>query len=396
MSVAHLKKPYKPKHELADVLNLHLADYIAHFGLTHQQSKVLNAIRRCRTAEIGSHREIRCDNDACDYHQIAYNSCRNRHCPKCQGLHTRRWISDRQDDLLPIEYFHWVFTLPHILNSLVNQGNEKVIYNLLYRVINETLQSFSNKKWQSEIGIIMVLHTWGQKLNQHIHMHCIVTGGALRLDKTKFIRCPHNYLFPVKAVQKVYAAKFMSYLTKAYDNNELQLSDKLPSKSDYFLNLMRTLKGLEWVVYAKKSFSSPDSVIKYLGRYTHKVAISNHRLIDVTNESVTFQYKDYKDDSKSKQLCLAPLEFIRLFMLHILPFRFVRIRHYGLLACGHRFKKLNIARILLGIIEPYVKKERLSDSEFILKEFGRDVLSCPKCKTGHLLSSLVFRQRMAT
>jgi hypothetical protein len=370
-----------PKYEVADIFQRFGAAYTATHSLSLQQWKVMSAISACRTEALGGHIDVCHD---CGVEKPSYNSCRNRHCPKCQGLERVRWINARKAELLPIEYFHWVFTLPHSLYGLVNQGNEKEIYALLFRVVNATLQDFALKKWDAEIGITMILHTWGQKLNQHIHIHCIVTGGALKKDGQRFIRSPKNYLFNIKAVQKKYRGKFIAELLSLYDKGRLRFSPHVVDSAYDMGELLGELRRYEWVVYAKKSFSNPAAVVEYLGRYTHKVALSNHRIESICGKKgVTFRYKDYRAEGKVKRLTLSVFDFLSSFLQHVLPLRFVRIRHYGLFATGHRKTKLNVARALLGMPSVSVPL-RENCAEYLLSQFGKDIYRCPACQSGQL------------
>ena len=380
----HQKKSQfqRPKYEVADVFRRYGEDFIeSHPFISKQQFKVMHAIANCRTEQMGGHIDV-CQ--SCGTERPSYNSCRNRHCPKCQGLEKERWIDARQAELLPIEYFHWVFTLPHCINGLINQGNASLIYSLLFRVANETLQAFALKKWDAEIGVTMVLHTWGQTMNQHVHVHCIVTGGGLKKDKSGFICSPYHYLFPVKAVQKKYQGRFIAALLSAYEQNDLNFSKEM-TDSDYYMDqLLSDMRRYEWVVYAKQSFSNPDAVIKYLGRYTHKIALSNHRIESISDDgNVTFRYKDNRAGGESKKLTVTALKFIALFLQHVFPFRFMRIRHYGLLACGHRASKLNIARVLLGLPK-VVAIVRQNCADYLLSKFDQNIFLCQHCKTGVL------------
>ena len=371
----------RPQYEVADIFREYGESFIDSHGLSPQQFKVVHAISDCRTERLGGHVDV-CQ--SCGSETPSYNSCRNRHCPKCQGLEKARWIDARQAELLPLEYFHWVFTLPHSVNRLINQGNASLIYHLLFRVANETLQAFSQKKWGAEIGVTMVLHTWGQTMNQHVHVHCIVTGGALSNDKTRFIKSPCHYLFPVKAVQKKYRGRFIAELLKAYEGGDLTFSPKMIDSDYYMDELVSEMRRYDWVVYAKQSFSNPEAVIQYLGRYTHKIALSNHRIKDISEKGdVTFRYKDYREDGESKNLTVSAFQFIRLFLQHVFPYRFMRIRHYGLLACGHRKTKLNIARLLLDL-QKVIPIQRQNYSDYLLSKFNHDIFRCRHCGKGLL------------
>ena len=364
----------RPRYEVADVLRNYGDDYRAHHSLPIHVHRVLNAIQNCRTAALGGHVE-RCND--CGELQISYNSCRDRHCPKCQGLERVRWVEARKEELLPIPYFHTVFTLPHEIN-LWASWNEEIIYDLLFKTASSTLQEFAALHWNGELGLTAVLHTHGQTLEHHIHLHCIVPGGALSFDGQTFKPCPDRlWLFPIKALSRVFREKYLSELQRLHENRTL-----ITPPGQDFQMLCEALRKHEWVVYAKPPFSGPETVIEYLGRYTHRVAISNSRILDIADGKVTFTWKDYKDDSKIKVMTLSADEFIRRFIIHILPLRFVRIRHYGLLSCGHRAKKLNYVRALLNL-PPVVHTEREPYDELLERLTGENIHICPHCG-GHL------------
>jgi hypothetical protein len=346
----------QPKWEVADVL--HRTDIAAY---SFHQQKTLRAIRDCRTAALGGHVDA-CDE--CGTVHISYNSCRNRHCPKCQGHKREEWIHKREGELLPCTYYHVVFTLPQELNPLALHG-PRLVYGALFASAWKTLEQFGRQAGL-QMGMVCVLHTWGQNLSLHPHLHCIVPGGGL--DEKgywqKQLRS-NKYLFPVKALSKVFRAKYVGYLR---ENGNV---DKA---------LIETLFQKDWVVYAKRPFGGPQQVIEYLGRYTHKVAISNHRIENVTDEKTFFQYKDYKDGGKKKQMELTNGEFVRRFSIHILPERFVRIRHYGILSSTWKRKKLPELRQQLKM-KP------------IEKELKTRLRKCPCCKTGNLITIETFGER---
>ncbi len=385
----HNSLPEHPTLTLGDIVRAHFDEYRQNHILCGAQEKALYAIARCRTAALGGHR-LRCDH--CGAESILYNSCRNRHCPNCQTAARLKWVEARNAELLPVPYFHAVFTLPHELIPLA-QGNPKVIYNLLFLAVSETLRAFGNdpKHLGAEIGITMVLHTWGQMLDQHIHVHCIVTGGGLSPDGEQWIPCkrnPHSkkvFLFPVKALSKVFRGKFIAALRKAYQDGELKFagSTEIFSTPTGFSVLLDQLYEKSWVVYAKQPFAGPKQVIAYLGRYTHRVAIGNNRLIAMEDGEVSFRYKDYADQGQEKTLTLDINEFLRRFLLHIVPNGFMRLRHYGLLANRYRKEKLDKCRELLNQPPP-PQQEDETVQELFLRLAGIDVTLCPKCKQGHL------------
>lgn len=336
-------------------------------------------IERCRTAALGGHV------DACDYcgHQrISYNSCRNRHCPKCQATARRKWVEAQKQALLPIEYFHVVFTLPDSINLLL-RWNSRLLLNLLFKAVSETLLEFAARHLHGEPGITAVLHTWGQTLIEHPHLHCIVTSGALSKDSTRFNTCQTGYLFPVRAMSQVFRGKYCDFLKRAFESHQLHDSDTLPmlASDEAFKSFIRKLKDKSFVVYAKRPFAGPAQVIEYIGRYTHRIAISNRRIISVDEKTVSFLWKDYRDAEKVKVMTLNAHEFIRRFLLHVLPSEFVRIRHYGILANGRRKTKLEKCRALLTTGLPKTIDERHNDSDV---EPAKDQNVCEHCLIGRM------------
>jgi len=356
--------------ELADIVRTHSAPIRSTVPLPHR--RVLEAIEACRTAALGGHLE-RCDR--CSAERAVYHSCGNRHCPKCQTLAKQRWIDARRRELLPLEYFHVVFTVPHALHPAV-RARPRLLYDLLFRCAAATLQAFGRdpKYLGGEIGVTAVLHTWGQNLSQHVHLHCIVPGGALVADGLRLVRARQSFLFPVRALSKVFRAKFLEGLRHARSQGELPSELRLP---------MDVLQGTPWVVYAKPSFQGPDAVLEYLGRYTHRVALSNDRLLALRDGIVHLRWRDYADGAKTKILKLAAHELLRRFLLHVLPPGFVRIRHFGLLANGHRKAKVRRCLELLHALPPPPEPPaKASTAERILRATGIDVTRCPQCKTG--------------
>ena len=348
--------------EVADVLRK-AGSKIENYGLNTWQLRTLYAIKKCRTAELGGHIDA-CDE--CGKISISYNSCRNRHCPKCQGNKREDWIQARSTELLPVPYFHVVFTLPDSINSLAIY-QPKLVYDTLFEASWETLKTFGKNK-NMQMGMIAILHTWGQQLSLHPHLHCIVPGGGL--DKNGQWQNSHakgNFLFSVKALSKVFRAKYCE-----------KLKAKLPIQYE---QIRQELWGKSWVVFAKKPFGSPKSVVEYLGRYTHKIAISNHRIKAIDEKTVTFDYKDYRMAGVKKQMTLSHEEFIRRFALHILPKRFVKIRHYGFLSSTWKRQKLKLLqeKLKVKIIEKAEKKP------FAPK--------CLCCKIGNLHRIAVFDSR---
>jgi hypothetical protein len=366
----------RPQYEVAQILREYGAGYREmHPVLMHHQ-RVLQAIERCRTAALGGHVE-RCD--SCAHERIAYNSCRNRHCPKCQTTQRERWILARQADTLDCTYFHVVFTIPHELNPFCLKQPD-VLYKILFRAAKESLFEMGQdpKHLGAQMGAIAILHTWGQNLSLHPHIHMIVPGGGFDAQgKWKTTQCKGNFLFPLKALQKLFRGKFMAYLREVLENLKIPLD----------ASLRNTLYTKDWMVYAKQPFQNEAGVIEYLGRYSHKIAISNHRIKRIGDGQVTFTYKDYADASKTKLMTLDAHEFLRRFYLHILPPYFYKIRHYGFLSnrCKHKIRK---QQMLEGKVR--VKKEKLSPQEILLKKYGYDVEACPCCKTGKMKIVLHF------
>ena len=354
-------------------------------ALSGHQLRTLRALRDCRTAALGGHVDA-CD--SCGNIRISYNSCRNRHCPKCQGVEKEMWILARSEDLLPVTYFHVVFTLPHELNDLCRYAPE-VMYNLLFESAKQTLLQFGlDKRWLgAQMGVTMILHTWGQNLSLHPHVHCIVPNGGLRKDGSWQFPKKGNerFLFPVKAMQTVYKALYMKGLQAVIKDNALILPPDFDHQN--YKVWKENLYQKTWVIYAKRPFGGPESVIEYLGRYTHKVAISNHRLRGFEAEKglVTFEYKDYKTGGDKKEMTLTAAEFIRRFAQHILPPKFRRLRHYGFLSNASKGKSLAKARASLGVkaverMDKAVRREAARE-----RLLGQHPNRCGCCKEGTML-----------
>jgi hypothetical protein len=341
-------------------------------------SKVLRRISACRTAELGYH-VYQCSEEECGHIKYQYHSCRDRHCPNCGAIKKQEWIEARRQELLPVKYFHVVFTIPHELNSLV-MGHRKILYKLLFEASAQTLLTFGKdvKYLGATPGILSVLHTWGQQLSFHPHIHCIVSGGGITGDNfwKEAVKSSWLFLFPVKAMSIVYRAKFLQALQQMITKGEVILPEGTDGKQ--YFNL---LYQKNWVVYAKAPFGGPHAVIEYLGRYTHKVAISNHRISSINEEqgTVTFDYKDYADEGKKKQMTLAGKEFIRRFEQHILPKRFTKIRTYGYMANRNRHQRINevLQKMKLPLHKGLVK---IPLQVRLLERFGIDMEECPCCK----------------
>lgn len=377
----------RPKHEVAEVFRLFGDRYKSVHSLPSHQLSIMKKIDQCRTAALGGHME-HCD--TCDFERPAYNSCRNRHCPKCQTMTKEKWLEARKAELLPVSYFHQVFTLPHELNDLT-LANKSVVLNLLFKAVSDTVITFGRnpKHLGGLVGFTLILHTWNQQLFDHFHIHCVMPAGALGPDDG-WIRSKYpEFLFPVKALAIVFRGKFIDLLREAYDCGELQFPGQCSSLSHpvYFRNFLEQLKCKQWVVYSKKSFGGPETTLDYLGRYTHRVAISNHRIKDVADDGVTFSYRDRSDENKEKLTTISGEEFIRRFLLHTLPRGFMRIRHYGFLASRQKKEKLGKCRDALNVVVPvqpdHPQKE--SPEDRLLRLTGIDILKCPCCESGRMI-----------
>ena len=343
----------RPALEVADIFRAHCSAWrqMQQGHLSLGQLKVMSAIEQCRSAVLGGH-VLRCD--ACEQLQIAYNSCRNRHCPKCQARAARQWLEARQADLLPIEYYHVVFTLPAPIAAIA-YTNKAVIYDLLFAVAAETLRTIAAdpKHLGAEVGVTLVLHTWGSALTHHPHVHGVVPGGGLSIDRQRWVRCRPGFFLPVRVLSRLFRRRFLEELEQAHRAGRLQFfgEDAALANITAFVQWLAPMRACEWVVYAKRPFAGPAAVLAYLSRYTHRVAISNSRLLALDERGVTFRYKDYRSKAKThyKAMTLTADEFIRRFLLHVLPIGFHRIRHYGLLANAGRREHLAQARQLLKV-----------------------------------------------
>jgi hypothetical protein len=363
----------RPTVEVADIFRAQGDNFIDQHTLGIQQLKVIRAITRCRTAALGGHADV-CPNCK-EAPVISYNSCRNRHCNKCQSQARERWIDARRQELLQTRYFHVVFTLPHELHTLVLQ-NQEALYNLLFRTVAETLREVArnSKHLGAEIGFFGILHTWGQNLLFHPHIHCVIPGGGISPDKERWIHPLSLFFLPVKALGKVFRGKFVDGLRHAYRKNQLICAGSIQhlEKPRCFSEFLRTLFRQNWVVYAKPAFGGPEQVIRYLGRYTHRVAISNHRLISFANGTVTFRWRDYAGGNKTRVMTVSADEFMRRFLLHVLPKGFVRIRHFGVLANYCRSVSIDLCRKLLEMAPLVRSSESAPPNPSWL---------CPRCQT---------------
>jgi predicted Zn-ribbon and HTH transcriptional regulator len=357
----------------------------AHQGhISLDQLKAMSAVEQCRTAALGGH-VLECEE--CGRQEIAYNSCRNRHCPKCQSSAAKRWLSARQDELLPVEYYHVVFTLPAAISALAYQ-NKAVIYHLLFKSAAQTLLSIARdpKHLGARIGVTMVLHTWGSALNHHPHVHCIVPGGGFSVDGTQWVECLPGFFLPVRVLSRLFRGVFLGKLREAYHAGELNFFGQFQALKDpqSFKDWCKPFWQQDWVVYAKRPFHGPDAVLAYLSRYTHRVAIANSRLIRHDTSGVTFKWKDYriKGRTRHKTMTLATDEFIRRFLLHVLPQGFHRIRHYGLYANTMRAANFSHARELLNVArtETDTDTDTADDDHRVSSPF-----ICPNCKASMIV-----------
>jgi len=364
---------------------LELADLVRQFAgevphLCAEARRVLQDIARCRTAALGGHVH-KCDQ--CDHRENSYNSCRNRHCPKCGSLAQARWLEARQADLLPVQYFHVVFTVPDVLHPLF-RANPTVSYNLLFAAVAETVKevALNPEHLGAQVGLTAVLHTWTQKLLYHPHLHCLVPGGGLSADGTRWVPCKPRFFLPVRVLSLVFRGKLLDKLERAIDRGELTVAtDDNPRLS------LEEAARKKWVVYSKAPFAGPEQVLRYLGRYTNRIALSNDRLLSLDGRVVRFRWRDRADGNKAKVLTLDAVAFLQRFLLHLLPKGFVRIRHYGLLANAVRQKSVARCRELLAVDDDARGRsvvEQETWQELLLRLTGVDVTRCPKCGTGHL------------
>lgn len=368
----------RPPCEVADILRAHGKQFLDQHSklLDYGHLRVMHAIENCRTAILGGHVDA-CDR--CGHRVISYNSCRNRHCPKCQGAARERWLADRSSELLPVPYFHVVFTMPQQLAPLALQ-NQRVVYGILFQAAAETLLEVAAtpKHLGAEIGFLAVLHTWGQQMQHHPHLHCVVPGGGLSPSHTAWVHSRNQFLLPVKVLSRLFRGKFLAFLRNAQRKGKLHLHGALAAlgRGSGFDGLLNQAYACEWVVYTKAPFGGPEQVLRYLSRYTHRVAISNHRILSMAESSVTFRWKDYAHGNKNKVSTLAACEFLRRFFLHVLPRGFVRIRHFGFLANRHRKALLETCRNHLPQASPVLAG---TDTDAGLMR-----VACPACHLGHL------------
>ncbi len=377
----------RPSLEVADIFRQHGYDFQLTHALSPEQRRVMRAIEQCRTAALGGHID---ECDSCGHQRISYNSCRNRHCPKCQSLAKARWLEERMADLLPVEYFHVVFTLPEQLASLALQ-NKRVVYNILFSTVAETLRTIAAdpKHLGAEIGFLAVLHTWGQTLVHHPHLHCVVPGGGLSLDGSHWRSCRKGFFLSVNVLARLFRRLFLEALARAHEHHKLTFNGTIAYLAEplAFKRLLASLRAREWWVYAKRPFGGPEQVLAYLGRYTHRVAISNQRLLALQDGNVTFSWIDYARGNQQRPMTLKTDEFIRRFLLHVLPRGFQRLRQFGLLANRRRRHKLALCRKLLGSeAEHTVSNQPLPRDYQSLYETitGESLVQCPACRAGKM------------
>ncbi len=376
----------KPHPTVAEVMRSCLDEFLDQYGsrLTSEQGRALKDLTNCRTAALGGH-VLECPE--CGYQQIAYNSCGNRHCPTCQATDAARWLEARAAELLPVPYFHLVFTLPDALNEIA-LGNPRIVYDLLLRAAAETVLAVAANPDHlgARTGVLAVLHTWGQTLQFHPHVHCVVPGGGLSLDRTRFVRSRPRFFVPVRVLSRVFRGKFLAGLRAAKAQGQLQITGRNPEEAAArFERLVSAAVRNEWVVYAKPPFGGPEQVLKYLARYTHRAAISNSRLISFEEGFVRFRYKDHAHGKKKRVMKLSAFEFVRRFLLHVLPRGLVRIRHYGLLSNRHRHEEIELCRQLLrdatlAEAEPQETGKLPESAEAITPTHV-----CPNCRAGRLI-----------
>ena len=381
----------RPKLEVADVFRRYGDAYRLQHGasLSSAQRRVMTAIEVCRTAALGGHLE-RCD--CCNHERPCYDSCGDRHCPKCQSLARAEWVEKRKSEVLQTHYFHVVFTIPEQITSIAYQ-NKDLVYGILFRATAATLTTIAAdpKHLGAEIGFFAILHSWGQNLLFHPHLHCVVPGGGISPDGARWISCRPNFFLPVKVLSQLFRRLFLQYLQESFDAGKLQFFTSLqalknPQAFNRHLDLVR---DVEWVVYAKPPFAGPQQVVDYVGRYTHRVAISNHRIVDIADGQVKFNWRDYRDNNQQKTMPLSADEFIRRFLLHVLPSRFHRSRYYGFLGNRYRKEKLESCRQLLGMTPPTESSAEPATPEDYRDRYerltGRSLRECPVCHRGCMI-----------
>lgn len=382
----------KARIEVGDIFRRYGEAYRRANRLSMAQHKAMNAIEACRTAALGGHLD-RCD--SCEYQRNSYNSCRNRHCPKCQSLARERWLEARKAELLPVKYFHLVFTLPHELHPII-RTNEALAYSLLFKAASQTMLQLAAdpKHLGLKAGMMAILHTWGQNLIYHPHLHCIVPGGGIGLSGKGWKSCRKKFFLPVRVLSALFRGKFLALIQQVFERGELQFPGNAASLQApvAFGKLLSSLYRKEWVVYAKEPFGGPEQVLGYLGRYTHRVAISNNRIQSLHDAKVSFEWRDYKDANKHKLLTLNADEFIRRFLLHILPKGFCKIRYFGFLANRNKWAHLAQCVKSLKAKAPKKKSNSLSWQDFLFQLTGKDPRICPRCQ-GKMIRKILLPTR---
>ena len=377
----------KNNFEVADVFHLYGEQYRQSNSLSYEQIKVMRHIEICRTAALGGHVE-QCDK--CGFERISYNSCRDRHCPKCQTMTKERWLNDRKAELLPCGYFHLVFTLPHTLNPIV-LCNKKIMLAMLFAAVNETLQAFAkDPQWRLEgqLGFISVLHTWSQTLLDHFHLHCLVPAGDFSPAHNKWNPARESFLFRINSLAKEFRKRYLRKLEKAYQKKKLIFPGETVSISspEVFWEMTKKLSVIDWIAYAKRPFAGPEQILEYLGRYTHRVAISNNRLTAIDNGKVVFTYRDRKSANQKKTMTLNADEFIRRFLLHVLPKGFMKIRYFGFLSNIKKKEYIPIIRQLIKPMAELLVKIKETVQQIMLRVTGIDITCCPQCQKGKMIT----------
>ena len=365
-----------PEYEVADVFRLYGEAYKESHAMNDEQRKVMAAIIACRTAQLGGHQEV-CDQ--CGTIRNSYNSCRNRHCPKCQTMTKEEWLDKRRAELLPCGYFHFVFTIPHNLNPLV-LANHRELLSCLFAAVKETLFAFAaDPQWKLEgkLGVLAVLHTWSQTLIDHFHIHCLIPAGVLSFDGGKWIKSNDKFLFRVESLATEFKRQYLKMIESRLDSLVVPENGR---------KLLKKAWKKNWIVYAKQPFAGPEQVLNYLGRYTHRIAVSNHRIKSIDNHNVVFTYKDRADNNTTKTMSLDAMEFIRRFLLHVLPGRFQKIRYFGFLANVCKKKAVLLIRRLIG--KDMEVRQFINETleEKVLRLTGRDITVCPHCKQGRMIN----------
>jgi hypothetical protein len=381
--MAQIIEPEESRVKVADILRKHIADYQDHYPLWPEHRKIVFDLLNCRTAHLGGHID-RCSN--CGMMRIAYHSCRNRHCPTCQHVPRERWLEKRKEEILPTDYFHVVFTLPHELNPVI-LNNKKVMLNILFKAASQTLLSFGENALGGKLGFIATLHSWDQKLKAHFHLHLLVAGGAVSKDGSSWRPIKGNYLFNQQALSLVFRGKFMEHMERACRRENLKFA------GDQYKKLKARLYEKNWIIDVRDPVKKPDHVLEYLARYTHRVAIANSRIKELKDGMVTFTIKNRKENC-TEQITVTAVEFIRRFLLHSLPTGFVRIRHYGFLANRNRSQNLTAIRRLMGVSDP-PEKQIASVEEMMQKLTGIDISLCPGCHKGRMQQFLEIPKGMA-